>query len=317
MKMSDSKIIFSCLCLAIASFYSGNLWAKNKFTPKVIPVKATAKFDLKKSTKPELKFFVMSYCPYGNQIEDTLRPVFDLIGNKADLVPHYIFDKIDNIDTFCKNRSGDPSLCDKYVTTGYFKTISECKSTVSENLTQCTDEKAYIKASNGVMYSSLHGRQEANQNVREMCAWKQVTDKKQWWDFVGNINKNCTAQNSDSCWEDQAKKAGLDTSKITECFNKEGIDLIEKEIALTTQYKVSSSPTVLINEAPFPPEDAYTNDGKGALKIGSKTATQDKYRTPNVIKTALCESMTKQPKECKTLLPELSGSAPTAGGCGI
>ena len=45
--------------------------------------------------------------------------------------------------------------------------------------------------------------------------------------------------------EQEAKKAGLNTQAITDCFNKDGISLIEKEVALTEQYKVQGSPTLL------------------------------------------------------------------------
>lgn len=306
------------ILLLASSFYSGFAWNKLKSTTKTTSTTATATsvFAAQKSQKPELKFFVMSFCPYGNQMEDILRPIFDLLKNKADITPHYIFNKIDNLDTYCKNSSGDPSKCATYVQNKYFNTIDECQKAVNASLKSCQDTNSYVKSSNGTMYSSLHGRQEANQDIREICAWNQTTDKTQWWNFVGNVNKNCTAQNADSCWENEAKSAGLDTTKITECFNKEGIDLIEKEILLTTRYNVSGSPTVLINDVAFPPESAYTQDGKATLKIGDKVATQDKFRTPNVIKTALCASFQKSPSECKTILDELTGAAPAAGGCG-
>lgn len=304
--------------LLITSFYSGFAWNKLKSTSTGIKTTTTAtnSFAAQKSQKPELKFFVMSFCPYGNQIEDVLRPVYDLLKNKADITPHYIFNKIDNLDTYCKAHSGDINQCATYVQSKYFTTEAECQKAITANSKECLDTNSYVKSSNGTMYSSLHGRQEANQDIREICAWNQTTDKTQWWNFIGAINKNCTSQNADNCWENQAKSAGLDTTKITECFNQEGIDLVEKEILLTTQYKVSGSPTVLINDVAFPPESAYTQDGKGSLKIGDKVATQDQYRTPNVMKAAICASFQKSPGECKTVLNDLAGTAPAAGGCG-
>lgn len=315
-KVPTYGIIFYTLLLAATAFYSGYSFfnSKSSNTPNQADTSGKV-FAASKSNKPELKFFVMSFCPYGNQMEDVLRPVFDLIGTKSNITPQYIFEKIDNLDTYCKSRSGDPTQCATYVKNKYFTSETECKKVISENLAKCQDDKAYIKSANGAMYASLHGRQEANQNVREICAWNLAADKKQWWNFVANVNKNCTQDNADSCWEQQAKDAGYDSSKIAECFNKDAISLIEKEIELTTKYNVSGSPTVLINGIAFPPEDAYTQDGKGTLKIGDKVATQDKYRTPNVIKTAVCASFKTQPKECKEVLNDLTGSAPAAGGC--
>jgi hypothetical protein len=311
-------VIFFSLLLAAVAFYAGISWTKSKGTTPVTSTTGTTGgivFAAQKSDRPELKFFVMSFCPYGNQMEDILRPIYDLLKDKVDFTPHYIFDKIDNLTTYCQSRSGDPAQCATYVQNKYFATEAECKKTIGDNLTKCQDEKAYLKTGTGAMYASLHGRQEANQDVRELCAWNQVTDKKVWWDFVANVNKNCTSTDADTCWEQQAKTAGLDTNKITECFNKDAVTLIEKELALTTQYQVQGSPTVMVNTVIFPPEAAYTQDGKGALVIGKKTATQDKYRTPNVIKEAICASFNKAPKECDTLLNELSGAAPGPGAC--
>lgn len=303
------------IALIFTSFYSGYAWNKLKNTQTNTTTSASITFAAQKSQKPELKFFVMSFCPYGNQIEDVLRPVFDLLKDKADITPHYIFEKIDNLDTYCKSRSGDPAQCTAYVENKYFSTVAECQKAIAANSKTCLDANNYIKSSNGTAYASLHGRQEGNQNIREICAWNQSTDKNQWWNFVSNVNKNCTDQNADACWENQAKSAGLDTTKITECFNKEGIDLVEKEIAITKKFNVSSSPTVLINDVIFPPEAAYTQDGKGLLKVNGKVTTQDRFRTPNVIKEAVCASFQKGPNECKSILKDLDGVAPAAGGC--
>jgi len=304
------------LLLLATSFYSGYAW--NKLKNGAVSSSAnsgTVVFAAQKSQKPEIKFFVMSFCPYGNQIEDVLRPVFDLLKDKADFTPHYIFDKIEDLDTYCKSRGGDATQCAAYVENKYFASVADCQKTIAASLARCKDESAYIKSGKGVMYGALHGRQEANQNVREICAWNQATDKTQWWNFVDNVNKNCTFENVDNCWTDQAKAAGFDSAKITECFNKEGINLIEKEIALTTKFDVSGSPTLLINEVIFPPETAYAQDGKGSLKIGKKVFTQDLFRTPNVVKEALCNSFQKSPDECKETLKDLEEMAAAGGGC--
>lgn len=315
-KVPVPAVIFTAVLLVGLSFYSGLSFARSKSLTSTPALTSKIVFAPKKQDKSELKFFVMSFCPYGNQIEDVLRPVFDLIGNKTNITPHYIFDKIDDINTYCASRSGDINQCSVYVQNKYFPTIADCQKTIGDNLAKCKDEKAYIKAPSGAMYSSLHGRQEATQNIREMCVWNMVgSNKKQWWDFIGVINKNCTAQNADSCWTDQAKQVGLDTNAITDCFNKEGINLIEQELALTTKFNVSGSPTVLINDEAFPPEAAYSQDGKGTLNIGKKVTTQDRYRMPNVLKEAICAGAKSNIKECNTILTDPSGSAPAAGGC--
>ena len=263
------------LLLLVTSFYSGYSWKKNSTTNTIDKSKSIV-FAAKKTNQPQLDFYVMSFCPWGNRIEDSLRPVYDLLKDKADFVPRYIFNKIDNLQAYCKN-FGDVNQCSIYIQNGYFKNEADCKKTITDAYNKCMDTNNYVKAENGTMYSALHGRQEANQNIREICAWNMLENKDQWWTFIDNINQNCNYENADVCWEAQAKTAGLDTQKITECFNKEGISLIEKEIALTTQNDVSGSPTVFINDVSFPPKSAYTQDGTGSLKIGKEIFTENLY----------------------------------------
>jgi hypothetical protein len=317
-----SGIIFLSIIILAVAFLVGFMFGKIK-RPNTLSAsvnsQASATFTAAKSDQPEIKFFVMSFSPNGIQLESALRPVFDLLKNKAAFTPHFIFDKIDDLQSYCTANSGDPAQCSTYITDAGapFKTIPDCQKYLANLKAQCLDEKQYLKTSNGALYASLHGRQEANQDVRELCAWKQTgDDKTKWWDFVGNINKNCTTQNADTCWEQQAQQAGLDTAQITNCFNQDAVDLIESEIALTTQYNVQGSPTVLINNVIFPPDAAYTQNGTGSLAIGNSIASENQYRTPNVIKTAVCASFKNAPAECKTQLKDLPGATPSTGGPG-
>lgn len=310
--------------LVATSFSAGLLLIKDKTgdTKKNSDTPATSEnvFDGEKSDKPELKFFVMSFCPYGNQIEDVLRPVSELLGDKANVKPQYIFEKINgNLADYCKNQTGDPAQCATYVknSNGQIKDVAACKELIANDIKTCNNESSYLKIGNN-LYTSLHGRQEATQDVREICAWNLTEgNRKGWWDFVMNVNKNCSAQNADSCWEEQAKSAGLDTAKITECFNTQAGDLIEKEIALTTEKKVQGSPTVIINGSVFPPEAAYTQDGTGTVQVGKTVIKQADFRTPNGIKEAVCSLFNKTPKECSETLEAIAaaGTAPAAGGC--
>ena len=43
-----------------------------------------------KSDKPKVDLYVMSFCPYGNKAEDTLKPVFELLKNNMDFNVHFI-----------------------------------------------------------------------------------------------------------------------------------------------------------------------------------------------------------------------------------
>ena len=52
----------------------------NTQTPEEIP----------KTDKPTVQLYVMSFCPYGIQAENTMKPVVDLLGAKATIETHYI-----------------------------------------------------------------------------------------------------------------------------------------------------------------------------------------------------------------------------------
>jgi len=310
-------VIVFCLLLAATSFTAGFSYFQFKNAGKTT-TQATATFDPEKTEKPELDFYVMSFCPYGNQMEEVLKPVADLLGDSVTLQPRYIFEKISDLKTQCQQY--DSSNCTNYVTAGYFSTESECKSALVEYSNDCYDENNYLKIGDAY-YSSLHGRSEAIQDVREICAYNSLgDDKTNWWKFVENVNNNCTVDDVDTCWEEQAKSAGLDTNQITECFNTQAAELIDKEIALTTENNIQGSPTLYIGDSEFPAEDAYTSAGTGGMKIGKKVFAESEYRTSEFIKEALCAAFKKSPRACKTSLEveddaDTTASAASAGSC--
>ncbi len=45
---------------------------------------------IEKSEKPKVNLFVMSFCPYGNLAEDTIKPVIDLLGDKVEWNLNYV-----------------------------------------------------------------------------------------------------------------------------------------------------------------------------------------------------------------------------------
>ncbi|MBI5398412.1 hypothetical protein HZB03_03010 [Candidatus Woesearchaeota archaeon] len=56
--------------------------------------------------KPQVDFFVMSYCPYGNQAEEALKSVYDSLKDKAIFNPHYVIyeNYRGGSDVFCSDK---------------------------------------------------------------------------------------------------------------------------------------------------------------------------------------------------------------------
>jgi glutaredoxin len=153
-----------------------------------------------------------------------------------------------------------------------------------------TIEPHFIVSVSGTTVNSLHGEYEANEDMRQACIWKYY-GQKTFWNYVDYIDNNCNRDNIDTCWKDAAKNAGVDVSKIEDCFTKEGLELMKSEEALTSKYGVTGSPTLIINGATY----------NGA-------------RTPEAYKQAICSAFTTPPSECSQTLSSSGSTA--SGGCG-
>ncbi|MBW2964989.1 thioredoxin domain-containing protein, partial [Candidatus Woesearchaeota archaeon] len=212
----------------------------------------------KGDNKPQIDFYVMSYCPYGNMAEEAIEPAYQLLKDKAEFNPHYVI--------YSNYAGGGPSYC-----------LDE-------------DDK----------YCSMHGIQELNQDIRELCVNKYMGIDK-YFKFVLAMNDECTASNADTCWEDVAKDLGLDTSKIKTCEKSEGETLVANELKLNTALGVRGSPTVFVEG------ESFAGD-----------------RSARGYASALCAGFDTAPSECSTSkLSALEGSdstasaaAAAAGGCG-
>ncbi len=55
--------------------------------------------SISKSDKPKAELFVMSFCPYGVQAENFMKPVVDLLGSKADIKVRFIAQAGDTVDS--------------------------------------------------------------------------------------------------------------------------------------------------------------------------------------------------------------------------
>jgi len=203
--------------------------------------------NIPKKDKARALLFVMSYCPYGNQAEELMKPVAELLKGKADIELHYVI--------YANYQGGGSQYClDK-------------------------DNK----------YCSMHGIQELNQDVRELCVQKYQKDK--IWDFVKAMNSGCSAGNADSCWENVAKGIGIDVERVKICQKNEAIALLEQEVALNKKYGITGSPQLVINDQEY----------NGARSI-------------EAYKSSICAGFNQAPEECSQAV---QGSATTtpSGSC--
>jgi len=311
-KNSSTRFLIWGLTI-VASFIAGSIWGKHSaLKGEVAGVQTksqdenTVEFAPEKQKKTNLKLFVMSFCPFGNQAETGLKPVAELLGEKLDFEPHYIIEKYNHeqMKQMCQSRVYDQKRCQQYVDQGYFPNLEACKQRFYSNVDECLEKEGSncLVTKDNNYYCSLHGKKELNQDVREICAWNLTEDKAKWWEFISLVNSNCQLEEVDSCWQNQAEQAGLDKDKIQECFSNQAVELLDKEIALTQKFDVSGSPSVFVNDVRYPPEGAYDREGKVKMQISKEIFSQQEYRSPEAFKQAACAGFKKAPKECKTKL---------------
>lgn len=144
----------------------------------------------------------------------------------------------------------------------------------------CLDEES--------KYCSMHGIQELNQGVRELCVQKYQKDK--FWDFVKEINNSCNYRDVDSCWEGIAKKVGIDVAQIKVCQKDEALKILGQELELNKKYGITGSPQLIINEAEYQ---------------GS--------RNSEAYKQGICSAFNSLPEECSQVLGSETGSV--SGEC--
>lgn len=188
----------------------------------------------KGDNKPQIDFYVMSYCPYGNIAEEAIEPAYRLLKGKADFNPHYVI--------YSNYQGGGPKFC----------------------------------LDDADKYCSMHGVQELNQGLRELCVHKYMGEGS-YFEFVLEMNRECNYNNADSCWEPVAKSLGLDIQKIKDCESNEWEDILSKELELNNALGVRGSPTVFIEG------DAYAGS-----------------RAPAGYAKALCAGFESKPDECST-----------------
>jgi hypothetical protein len=222
---------------------------------KSVNVSETTKTAYNQSENPAVDLFIMSFCPYGLQAVDVFNEPIQLLEEKINFNMGYII--------YQNYASGYGLNWEDY----------------------CFDKNE--------QYCSMHGIEELNENVRELCIQKYQKDK--FWDYmnllvadysVGKVSTNNIAEK----WQDYATTAGLDISAIESCVANETENLLEEQVMLNQAYGVQGSPTAIINGAKY-----------------------DGARTPDGFKTAVCSAFLSAPENCETTLDTTSTA--TAGSC--
>jgi glutaredoxin len=120
--------------------------------------------------------------------------------------------------------------------------------------------------------TSMHGDNEAQENLRQICIREEQSTK--YWDYV-----NCYIQKGDT--NTCLTTAKIDKTKLDSCMtdSKKGLAYAQKDFDAVDKYQVSGSPTLFLN--------------------GQKVSEFDfGGRSADALKTLICCGFNKQPTVC-------------------
>jgi len=167
--------------------------------------------EMQKSEKPEVKLYIMSFCPYGDAAEQAFNSVIHTLGESIDFEPIYII---------------------------YDETISPQYS--ASNTEYCmVDEQ-------NVAYCSMHGINELKQGIREIAIFR-LYGAKTWADYVNAADQKCSLGNIEECWKTVAEEMSLDSAEIEKYYNEHLYEILADQKQKTFSAKKFGSPSILIN----------------------------------------------------------------------
>jgi hypothetical protein len=140
----------------------------------------------------------------------------------------------------------------------------------------------YMGAVENGKITSMHGDNEAQENLRQICIREEQASK--YWDYTG-----CYIKKGDSAG--CLTSAGIDKAKLNSCMTDAGKGLAYAQIdfAASTKYKVTGSPTLILNGAQVSEFD-----------FGGRTA--------QAVKTVICCGANQQPEVCSQQLSTTSAA---------
>lgn len=177
----------------------------------LLNIQGTKDLTREESSTPTVDLFVMSECPYGVPAQQAMIDAKELIPDFT-LNMHYI----GNVYTETEWNALTTEYRD------YYEQYDMCEQN-----------------SNGKYYCSLHGPEELENNIAQLCAMEYYND---WTGFVASHidnEMNITAA---------IAEMGYNETLMNECINSEiGLDLYEEDIAIAEERGVGASPTYIFD----------------------------------------------------------------------
>lgn len=130
---------------------------------------------------------------------------------------------------------------------------------------------------------AMHGNEEAQENLRQICIREEQPEK--YWNYV-----RCYMKEGKSA--ECQKSASLDVNDLNSCTNDSARGLVyaQKDFDLADKFKITGSPTMLMNDRIVKESDFATNTTNA--------------RSPEAVKQLLCCGFDKEPSFCSREMNE-------------
>jgi len=159
----------------------------------------------------------------------------------------------------------------------------------------------YLGSVSGDEITSMHGEEEAQENLRQICLREEQGNK--FWDYLSCHIKKAEI---DKC----LKEAKVDEKKLQSCMSDsaKGLKYAKEDFDAQDKYGVGGSPTLVLNGE---------KEGVSDFVFGGRTA--------EAVKTLLCCGFEQKPQFCEKELDtrsaatgfseEYSSGSSSSGGC--
>lgn len=151
----------------------------------------------------------------------------------------------------------------------------------------------YIGSVSGNTITSMHGTEEAQENLRQICIRDEQQSK--YWNYVSCYMKKATGTAANGMPYGDSKTcqatAGIDTTKLNACVadSARGLSYAKADFAAGAKLDVQGSPTLALNGAVIS-EDAFGG------------------RSADSMRNIICSSSSTEPDFCKTKLDTTSAT---------
>ncbi|MDD5433441.1 MAG: hypothetical protein PHE77_02155 [Candidatus Pacebacteria bacterium] len=155
----------------------------------------------------------------------------------------------------------------------------------------------YIGSVEGGKITSMHGDEEAQENLRQICIREEQSAK-----FFAYLECYLKEGKSDSC----LTAVGVDQNGLKTCMAGKGLEYAQEDFSLASQYNIQGSPTLILNGNPA---SEFDFGGRSAQAV--KELICCGYNSP----ISACATVLSTEQANTSFSADYSGGSSSGGSC--